>query len=598
MHQLEGRVAVVTGAGSGIGQATSLALAARGCSVAVVDVNAANAAKRPASHRGSFPAGPVWSAGSRTAWTADHPGGRHRSQREAGVRRPDDHIAAAPGTVPRVEPDRGPAVGGGDGGGPDLRYGTPQAWWTIAAVVLGSGIVFLDGTVVNVALPAIGRDLGTTLGGMQWTVNAYLVTLSSLLLLGGSMGDQLGRRRVFVAGLILFTAASMLCGLAPSTGFLVAARALQGIGGALLVPGSLSILGATFHPDDRPRAIGAWSGMAGVTSSLGPFLGGWLIDAFTWRLIFFINVPIAAAAIAITLRHVPETRAPVRMPLDLVGAALVTVALGSISYAAIEQGAAAQPVAAVLGVVAVTAFLLYERRSSHPMLPLGVFRSRQFSGANLTTFAVYAALSAAFFLVTLRLQISLGYSALEAGVSFFPFTLLMLWLSPKAGELSQRIGPRIPMTVGPVVAGSGMLLLSTIAPGDHYATSVLPGVLLFGLGMAITVAPLTAAVLASVTDAMTGIASGVNNAVSRLAGLLAVAVLPALAGIAIGDSLADALDAGYATALRMSAVLCAAGGLVALALVQRATPTRPVVHPSPQMACGDPCLADVDAPIG
>jgi EmrB/QacA subfamily drug resistance transporter len=495
-----------------------------------------------------------------------------------------------------VEPDEGPAADADTVDGPGLRYGTPQAWWTIAAVVLGSGIVFLDGTVVNVALPAIGEDLGTTLGGMQWTVNAYLVTLSSLLLLGGSMGDQLGRRRVFVAGLLVFTAASMLCGVAPTTGFLVAARALQGVGGALLVPGSLSILAASFHPDDRARAIGAWSGMAGVTSSLGPFLGGWLIDAFTWRLIFFINVPLAIIAIAVTLRHVPETRAPVRTPLDLGGAALVTVGLAGISYAAIEQGASTQPVAAVVGVISLAAFLLYEHRTSHPMLPLGVFRSRQFSGANLTTFAVYAALSAAFFLVTLRLQISLGYSALEAGVSFFPFTLLMLWLSPKAGQLSQRVGPRIPMTVGPLTAATGMLAFSRIAPGDHYATSVLPAVVLFGVGMAITVAPLTATVLASVSDAMTGVASGVNNAVSRLAGLLAVAVLPALAGIAIDDSLADALDAGYATALRMSAVLCAAGGLIALALVQRSTPTRAVVHPSPQMACGDPCLADEEAP--
>ena len=427
---------------------------------------------------------------------------------------------------------------------------------------------------------------------MQWAVNAYLVTLSALLLLGGSLGDQLGRRRVFVAGLLAFTAASMLCGIAPNTGFLIGARALQGVGGALLVPGSLSILAATFHPEDRARAIGAWSGMAGVTSSIGPFLGGWLIDAFSWRLIFFINVPLAAIAVAMTLRHVPETRAPVRAPLDLAGAALITVSLAGISFAAIEQGSAASPYAAVVGVVALAAFLWVEHRSSHPMLPLDVFRSRQFSGANLTTFAVYAALSAAFFLVTLQLQISLGYSALEAGVSFFPFTLLMLWLSPKAGQLSQRVGPRIPMTVGPLIAGLGMLLFSRVAPGDSYAVNVLPAVLTFGLGMAITVAPLTATVLASVSDAMAGVASGVNNAVSRLAGLLAVAVLPALAGIAIGDSLETALADGYETALRMSAVLCAVGGAVAFAMVQRGTATRPVVHPSPQVACGDPCLAE------
>jgi hypothetical protein len=289
---------------------------------------------------------------------------------------------------------------------------------------------------------------------------------------------------------------------------------------------------------------------------------------------------------------VPETRSPEPAPLDLVGAALVTVALAGISYAAIEQGSAAQWPAAVIGFVALAAFLAWEARARHPMLPLGVFRSRQFSGANLTTFAVYAALGAAFFLVTLRLQISLGYSALEAGVAFFPFTLLMLWLSPKAGQLSQRIGPRVPMTVGPLVAASGMAVFSRLAPGDRYLTSVLPAVALFGLGMAITVAPLTATVLASVSDAMTGVASGVNNAVSRLAGLLAVAVLPALAGIAIDESLGAALDHGYATALRLSAALCAAGGLIAAATVRRSAPTRPVVHPSPQAACGDPCLAD------
>ena len=476
--------------------------------------------------------------------------------------------------------------------GPALRYQSAQGRWVIAAVVLASGIVFLDGTVVNVALPAISVDLGTTLGGMQWTINAYLVTLSSLLLLGGSLGDRLGRRRVLIAGLIAFTGASVLCGFAPSTGFLVAARALQGVGGALLVPGSLAILAATFHPDDRARAIGAWSGMAGVTSSLGPLLGGSLIDAFTWRLIFFINVPLAAIAIAIAIRHVPETRAPGRAPLDLVGAALITVALASISFAAIERTSAAQPAAIAVGVVGVLAFLLVEHRSSHPMLPLRVFRSRQFSGANLTTFAVYAALSAALFLVTLRLQISLGYSALEAGVSFFPFTLLMLWLSPKAGQLSQRIGPRIPMTAGPLTAALGMVLFGRISPGDHYATSVLPAVITFGLGMALTVAPLTSTVLGSVGDEMAGVASGVNNAVSRLAGLLAVAVLPALAGIAIGDSLEQALASGYTTALHLAAGLCALGALVAAITIRSATTTRAVVHPSPQLACGDPGLTD------
>lgn len=489
-----------------------------------------------------------------------------------------------------TDPHDGPP-GQGDGpAGAGLRYGTASGWWVIVTMVLGSGIVFLDGTVVNVALPAIGEDLDSSLGGLQWTINAYLVTLSSLLLLGGSLGDRLGRRRVFVVGLVAFTVASVLCGIAPSIEALVAARALQGVGGALLVPGSLSILASTFHPDDRARAIGAWSGMAGVTSSIGPFLGGWLIDAVSWRWIFLINVPLAAVAVLAAQRHVPETRAARQVPLDLAGAALVTVALAGISFAAIDEGAAALPVGAI-GVGAFVAFLLVERASSHPMLPLGIFRSQQFSATNVTTFALYAALSAAFFLVSLRLQLSLGYSALEAGVSFVPFTLLMLVGSPKAGQLSARIGVRVPMTVGPAVAGAGMVLFARIGPGSTYLADVLPAVVVFGLGMALTVAPLTATVLASVDDDLTGVASGVNNAVSRFAGLLAVAVLPAVAGMAVGGSIEAGLDDGYATALVLCAALCAVGAAVSAAFVRSARPTQAVVHPAPEVACGDAHLA-------
>jgi EmrB/QacA subfamily drug resistance transporter len=477
-------------------------------------------------------------------------------------------------------------------GGAAVRYGTPAARWVLAATVLGSGIAFLDGTVVNVALPAISAELGASLAGLQWVVNAYLVTLSALLLLGGSLGDRFGRRRMFVTGLAAFTVASAMCGLAPTTGWLVAARAVQGVGGALLVPGSLAIIAASFAPEDRGRAIGAWSGLAGVASSIGPFLGGWLVDTGSWRLVFLINVPLAAVAGAIAVRHVPETRAPGSGRLDVPGAVLVTGALAAMSWAAIRQGGTAALVAGVVGVAAFVAFLAWERVAPSPMLPLRVFRSRQFSGANVTTFAVYAGLGGAFFLVVVRLQVSLGWSALAAGAAMVPFTVLMLLLSPAAGALAQRIGARTPMTVGPLLAGAGLALLSGVGPGDRYVTDVLPAVVVFGLGMSLTVAPLTAAVLAGVGDELTGVASGVNNAVARLAGLLAVAALPALAGIATDDTLAASLDAGYGRALRIAAAVCASGGIAAAAMVRTTRAVQPSVQPFELSACGDPALAD------
>lgn len=473
---------------------------------------------------------------------------------------------------------------------PALRYGTAAGRGTLAATVLGSGIVFLDGTVVNVALPSIGDDLGVSLSGLQWTVNAYLVTLSSLLLLGGSLGDRFGRRRLFVVGLVVFTAASVLCGLAPTASTLVAARTLQGVGGALLVPGSLSIIAASFRPEDRGRAIGAWSGLSGVSTAIGPFLGGWLVDAASWRWIFLLNVPLAAVAVLVALRYVPETSAASPGGLDLPGAVLVTAGVGALSFAAIEhQRGAALPVG-VGGLVALAAFVVVQARGAHPMVPLELFRSRQFTGANLTTLTVYAALGGALFLVVIRLQVSLGYSALEAGAATVPFTVLMLVLSPTAGAFGQRVGPRAPMTVGPLVAAVGLWLFGGVGPGDRYLTDVFPAAVVFGLGMSITVAPLTSAVLGAVPDERTGVASGVNNAVARLAGLLAVAVLPPLAGMGSGDDLAASLDQGYTRALGMAAVLCAAGGAVAFAVVRRAEPVTATVHPSPDHGCHDAAL--------
>ncbi len=455
---------------------------------------------------------------------------------------------------------------------PELRIGTPAARWTLVATVLGSGMAFLDGTVVNVALPAIGRDLDASFTGLQWTVNAYLITLTALLLLGGNLGDRLGRRSVFVWGLAAFTTASVVCGLAPGAQTLIAARAVQGVGGALLVPGSLAIIGSVFHPDDRGKAIGAWSGLSGVAASIGPFVGGWLVDAVSWRAVFFLNVPLAVVAIGVAVRWVPETRSDEAGPLDVPGAALATIGLAGISYAAIEHRGAAAVVAGVGGALALAVFLVVERRQPSPMVPLGLFRSRQFTGTNLTTLAVYAGLGGAMFLLAIRLQANLGYSALEAGAATVPFSVLLLLFSPAAGQLGQAIGPRLPLTVGPIVAGLGILWLGAIGPGDHYLTSVLPAVLVFGAGMTLVVAPLTTAVLASVDDRVTGTASGVNNAVARLAGLLAVAALPGLAGITTGDSLADDLAQGYGTALRLAALATAAGGVVAFFLVESGRP--------------------------
>jgi EmrB/QacA subfamily drug resistance transporter len=474
-----------------------------------------------------------------------------------------------------------------------IRFGTPVARWVIAATVLGSGIAFLDGTVVNVALPAIAKDLDTDIAGLQWVVDAYLVTLTSLLLLGGALGDHYGHRRVFTIGLGAFTVASVICAAAPNAALLALARALQGAGGALLVPGSLAIIGATFVTSDRGRAIGAWSGMAGVASAIGPFLGGWLIDTASWRWVFLINVPLALVAIVITLRHVPETKAREPAPLDWAGAALATIGLAAASYALIEstvEVGVAEVGAAIVGVVAIAAFFVVESRVAHPMLPLRLFRSSQFSGANATTLAVYAALGALTFFLVLELQLALGYSALEAGAALLPVTILMLTLSSRAGALAQRIGPRIPMTVGPIVVGVGMLMFTRVAPGESYWTAVFPAAVVFGLGLALTVAPLTATVLGAVADDEMGVASAVNNAAARLAGLLAVAVLPSVVGLSTELAPAELSDK-TSTAILICAALAALGGVIAFFTVR----TTRLIASNPPAAdlsqpCHDPCV--------
>jgi EmrB/QacA subfamily drug resistance transporter len=471
-----------------------------------------------------------------------------------------------------------------------IHYGTAAARWVLAAAVLGSGIAFLDSTVVNVALPAIARDLDADIRGLQWIVDAYLVTLSAFILLGGSLGDLYGRRRTFVGGLILFTGASVVCGAAPTVEALVAARALQGLGAALLVPGSLAIVSAVFDPDDRSTAISAWSGLAGISTAIGPFVGGWLIASVSWRAVFLINVPLAAVAVAITMRHVPETRdeeETERVP-DVPGAVIVAVALGAVAYGLIES----QAVWTMVGVAAAAAFVVVERGRPHPMLPLEIFRSMQFTGANLATLAVYAALSGATFLLVLHLQELLGYSPTASGAALLPATAIMLVLSPRVGRLAQRTGPRLPMTVGPLLVGAGLFLMGEVGRGSGYITTVLPAVVVFGLGLAITVGPLTSAVLAAVADRHLGVGSAVNNAVARVAGLLAVAVLPRVAGLTGSAADADAFADGFPRAARLSALLCVVGAAIAWATIRRAAPVPALPHPALDHGCAHPCVKE------
>ncbi|KOX09560.1 MFS transporter [Micromonospora profundi] len=488
---------------------------------------------------------------------------------------------------------------------PALRMGTAAGRGTLLAAVLASGMVFLDSTVVNVALPKLGQDLDANVADLQWTVNGYLLMLAAFVLLGGALGDRFGRRRVFLIGVVWFTVASVLCGLAQGTGALIAARFLQGIGGALLTPGSLSVLQASFHPDDRGRAIGAWAGLSGVSTALGPFIGGWLIDALSWRWIFFLNLPLAVLVVLAAVRWVPESRdenvsrtqgpGRTRRRFDVAGALLGALALAGITYALIDapaRGHTSAPVlvAALVGVLAAVAFVLLERRRGDTaMLPTGLFSSRLFSVLNIFTVVVYAALGGFTFFFAVYLQNVVEWSAFRTGIALLPMTVLLLVGSARAGALSARIGPRLPLAVGPVVAAAGLLLLRSVGPGASYWRDVLPGVLLFGLGLTLVVAPLTASVLAAVQDRFSGVASGFNNAASRAGGLLAVAALPLLVGLSGGGyEQKAALTDAYRASLLWCAGLLLAGAALALVLVHRPPRAAPPSQPCHSMPAATP----------
>ncbi len=457
----------------------------------------------------------------------------------------------------------------------------------LLATVMGSALTFIDATVVNIALPAVGDDLDAGTTGLTWVVNAYTLVLASLVLLGGSLGDMLGRRKVFVTGVLVFAGASALCGLAPTIETLVAARALQGVGGALLVPSSLAILQASFAPEDRARAIGAWSGLTGVAAAIGPLLGGWLVEVADWRWVFLINVPVAAVVVAVALRHVPETRnAGASRHLDLIGSLLLAAGLGALTFGLGSwSGGPLVSVTAggllLVGAVLLAGFVVREHVAPEPLLPPSVFRSRLFVAANVITFVVYAALGAVFFGLVVALQVGAGFSPLAAGLSLLPVTVLMLLFSSRAGALMTRVGARIPMTVGPLVAAAGVALLSRLDADSVYLLDVLLPTTIFGAGLTLFVTPLTATVLGALPDEQAGIASGVNNAVARTAGLLAVAAIPLVGGLG-GDGLTDParVQDGFAVVAWTCAGLLAAGGVLSFLTVRGAAPRSR----SPQVA--------------
>lgn len=441
-----------------------------------------------------------------------------------------------------------------------------QGRLTLTTVILGSGIAFLDGSVVNIALRTIGADLDADLADLQWVLNGYLLSLASLILVGGALGDRLGRRRVYLVGVAGFALTSALCAFAQSPAQLVTFRVLQGVAAALLTPGSLAIIESGFRQEDRAAAIGTWAGVSGVSSAVGPLVGGFLLEHGGWRWIFAINVPLCLLVLWLG-RHVPEScdQTEERGRFDYGGAVLGVVALATLTAVLTfwrDWPAFVTVVCAVAAVALMAGFVLLERRP-HAMAPVGLFASRVFSAANLMTFLVYGALGAVFFLLVLQLQVSSGYGPLAAGLATVPATVVMLLFSSRAAVVAERTGPRLPMTIGPLVCAAGVVLLSFVGRDASYAVHVLPGMLLFSVGLTMLVSPLTAAVLQAAPDERAGVASGINNAVARAGSLLAVAALPALVGLS-GDDYRNpaALTDGFRSGQLLCAVLLAAGGIV------------------------------------
>ncbi|MEO6999392.1 MAG: MFS transporter [Terracoccus sp.] len=466
-----------------------------------------------------------------------------------------------------------------------LAMGSGRARLVLTTTILGSGVAMLDGSIVNVALPRIGADLGADLAGLQWVINAYALTLAALILLGGSLGDRFGRARIYAIGVGGFGLASIACGLAPTIGALIAARAVQGVAAAMLVPGSLAILQASFRRDDRMAAIGAWTGLLGVASASGPVIGGWLVD-FNWRWAFWLNLPLTAVVVVLALRVVPESRNEAASHrFDISGVALAVVGLGALTYALTigpdRPGLVPWMIGAV-GLLALAGFVTTERRSHHPMVPPRLFANRVFTAINIVTLLVYAGLAAALLFLVLFLQVAAGWSALAAGAATLPLSLFMLVLASRFGALATAHGPRPFMVGGTLLAAVGFLLLGFAPSHPSYAAHILPGISLVGFGLSMLVAPLTGTVLAAAPDELSGTASGVNNAVSRTAGLLAVAALPPLVGLS-GAAYSDpvAMASGYRGAMWISAGLVAAGAVVtAVGLRPEASKPSPSGQPT------------------
>jgi EmrB/QacA subfamily drug resistance transporter len=442
----------------------------------------------------------------------------------------------------------------------ELRFASRRGRVVLIATVAASAMGQLDATIVNVALPHMGADFGVDVSALQWVLTGYLVSLASLILLGGALGDRFGRRKIFLIGTIWFAIASMLCAAASGVGSLIAARILQGIGAALLTPGSLAILEVTFAPDDRARTVGAWSALGGVAGAVGPFVGGWLVDGPGWRWAFLINLPVAVVVV-ICSKSIPESRDEHPAPLDIRGAMIAVVMLAAATLTLTEarpRGWSDPLIVAstVVGIGGITAFVQHVRRSPHPLVPPALFADRNFTVTNIATFALYAAVGVTFFLVSYQLQVGAGWSAVEAGIALLPATVLMLLLSARSGALAQRIGPRPQLTVGPLILAAGLVTLRRVGTDPSWIRDVLPGAAILGIGLVTFVAPLTATVMRAVDDDHVNVASGVNNAIARTASLAALAVIPVISGLTTASGQGEVTSA-YRTALIIAAS-CAA----------------------------------------